>query len=145
VFPLRFRAVSGESVGGGVYVKTRLDSDEVVETWFSAVRVVRGYFDLSRGYLTLTDRRMIHTPHRWPFGSTLLGYDRALKPIEFNYNEIKDARVERSAEPMMPESSTVKVLIVTTLRGHRETFYPGIDAAEAAAMIMKHCGPTVSE
>lgn len=70
--PWQFRAESGVAVGGGAFASVMLDpSEEVISTAAGSSRW--GWRPLTYGYLTLTDRRLIYTPFRWPISPLEVG------------------------------------------------------------------------
>lgn len=63
--PWQFRAESGVSVGGGAFAAAPLETDEEVVS-VAAGSSRQGWRPLTYGFLTLTNRRLIYTPFRWP-------------------------------------------------------------------------------
>jgi len=116
-----YRATAGDSVGGGLFTSVRLASDEQVVLVCVATHSERGWFD-RRGYLVLTDRRLVHTSYRWP--ASIL----ASKPTITTCDMIASVRTERRREPDRPESFLIDALIVATNAGREEIFWPAGDA-----------------
>jgi hypothetical protein len=115
-----FRTIAGEYVGGGLFTKVRLDADESIIETVVATRAGPWWFD-RHGYLVLTERRLVHTPYRWP--ATFTGN----KPTSIPYADISKCTAERRNEPDKPASFLIDALVIQA--GNRsEVFWPAAQA-----------------
>jgi hypothetical protein len=123
-----FKAVAGRYVGGGLFTKVKLDADEKIDEYLPATHAGASWFD-EAGYLSVTDRRLIHTPYRWPI--TILGS----RPTIVRYEDIARSTAERRPEPDKPASFVASALIVEVVGGKRHVFWPAADAESLAETI----------
>jgi len=113
--PLQFRADAGVAVGGGAFARAALDPDEQVIS-VSAGSSRHGWLPLSYGFLTLTDRRLIYTPFRWPVSPLERG------AVSINLREIESLAVETHFKPdFVPPRA--EALVVRTGRGGTRLFF----------------------
>jgi hypothetical protein len=113
--PLQFRADSGVAVGGGAFTRAPLEPDEDVVS-VSAGSSRKGWRPLTYGFLTLTDRRLIYTPLRWPISPIERG------PHIFGLAEIESVAVERHFKPdFVPPMA--EALVVRAAGGRSRLFF----------------------
>ena len=123
-----FAAISGRSAGGGLFTKVTLDANETIDDTVPATFRGGSWID-QHGYLTLTTRRFIYTPNRWPL--SLL----ASRPTVFDYGAIKAARTQLRREPDKPDSFLVPALIIELVQGKEKCFWPAADPESLADAI----------
>jgi len=90
--PWQFRAEPGVAVGGGAFATVPLEpGEEIISIAAGSSR--KGWRPLTYGFLTLTDRRLIYTPFRWPISPLERG------PNIYTLAEIESVAVESHFKP----------------------------------------------
>jgi hypothetical protein len=111
----QFRADAGGAVGGGAFARAALDPEEQVIS-VSAGSSRHGWLPLSYGFLTLTDRRLIYTPFRWPISPLERG------AVSINLRDIESVAVETHFKPDFVPPRAEALVIRTGRRGKRLFF-----------------------